>query len=66
MGTMLIALVLDKLDQWSRAVVGLVLGKAIVVMGLTYIRQWGEGPALGLWQVEPSAQKDLFENFLNY
>ena len=39
---------------------------AIVESGLTYIRQWGDGPALGLWQVEPSTQNLLYTNFLNY
>jgi len=34
--------------------------------GLTYLRQHNDGPALGLWQVEPSTQNDLYTNFLNY
>ena len=61
-----IAPALDKIGLWSRSAEDLVLGTAIVESGLTYIRQWGDGPALGLWQVEPSTQNALYTNFLNY
>ena len=61
-----IAPALEKIGLWSRSAEELVLGTAIVESGLTYIRQWGEGPVLGLWQVEPSTQNDLYTNFLNY
>ena len=46
---MVIAPALDKLGLWSPSVEELVLGTAIVESGLTYIRQWGGSPALGLW-----------------
>ena len=61
-----IAPALDKLNLWSRSAEELVLGTAIVESGLTWLRQWGDGPALGLWQVEPSTQNDLYTNFLHY
>ena len=57
---------LSKINLWSPSAEELVLGTAIVESGLTYLRQWGDGPALGLWQVEPSTQNDLYTNFLNY
>ena len=57
---------LSKINLWSPSAEELVLGTAIVESGLTYIRQWGDGPALGLWQVEPSTQNDLYTNFLQY
>ena len=57
---------LSKINLWSHSAEELVLGTAIVESGLTYIRQWDDGPALGLWQVEPSTQNDLYTNFLNY
>ena len=57
---------LSKINLWSPSAEELVLGTAIVESGLTYIRQWGDGPALGLWQVEPSTQNDLYTNFLHY
>ena len=61
-----IAPTLDKIDLWSRAAEELVLGTAIVESGLTYLKQRGEGPALGLWQIEPATHDDLYTNFLNY
>jgi hypothetical protein len=57
---------LSKINLWSPSAEELVLGTAIVESGLTYLRQWGDGPALGLRQVEPSTQNDLYTNFLNY
>jgi hypothetical protein len=42
------------------------LGRLLLESGLTYLRQHNDGPALGLWQVEPSTQNDLYTNFLNY
>ena len=64
--SMVIRPALSKINLWSPSAEELVLGTAIVESGLTYIRQWGDGPALGLWQVEPSTQNDLYTNFLNY
>ena len=61
-----IAPALDKMGLWSRAAEELVLGTAIVESGLTYLIQHGDGPALGLWQVEPATHDDLYTNFLNY
>jgi hypothetical protein len=43
----------NKMGMWSEAAGELVLGTAIVESNLTYLKQHGEGPALGLWQVEP-------------
>jgi hypothetical protein len=57
---------LSKINLWSPSAEELVLGTAIVESGLTYLRQHNDGPALGLWQVEPSTQNDLYTNFLNY
>ena len=64
--SMVIRPALSKINLWSPSAEELVLGTAIVESGLTYIRQWGDGPALGLWQVEPSTRNDLYTNFLNY
>ena len=37
---------LSKINLWSPSAEELVLGTAIVESGLTYIRQWGDGPAV--------------------
>ena len=57
---------LKKLKLWSLSAEELVLGTAIVESGLTYLKQHGDGPALGLWQVEPATHDDLYTNFLNF
>jgi len=43
----------------------LVLGTAAVESGLTYIRQLGKGPALGLWQMEPATYSSLWHDMLD-
>jgi hypothetical protein len=45
---------LNKMGMWSEAAGELVLGTAIVESNHTYLKQHGDGPALGLWQVEPA------------
>ena len=57
---------LEKLSLWSLSAEELVLGTAIVESGLTYLKQHGDGPALGLWQIEPATHDDLYTNFLNF
>ena len=64
--SMVIRPALTKINLWSRSAEELVLGTAIVEGGLTYLKQHGEGPALGLWQIEPAIHDDLYTNFLNY
>ena len=49
---------LEKLSLWSPSAEELVLGTAIVESGLTYLKQHGDGPALGLWQVEPATHDE--------
>jgi len=44
----------------------LVLGTALVESAAMYLTQSGGGPALGLWQVEPKTDDDLYINFLSY
>ena len=66
MQTQVIYPALNKMGMWSEAAGELVLGTAIVESNLTYLKQHGEGPALGLWQVEPASHEDLYANYLNY
>lgn len=44
----------------------LVLGTAMAESGLRYVKQLGKGPALGLWQIEPATEADVWENYLAY
>jgi hypothetical protein len=50
----------------SPAAVNLLLGTAVVESKLTYLRQLGGGPALGLYQIEPATLTDVYKNYLDY
>ena len=57
---------LMEIELWSPAAEELVLGTAIVESRLSFIKQIGSGPALGLWQIEPDTHRDVYDNFLEY
>ena len=57
---------LMEIELWSEAAEELVLGTAIVESRLSFIKQLGSGPALGLWQIEPDTHRDVYRNFLEY
>ena len=57
---------LSEIELWSPAAEELVLGTAIVESRLSFIKQLGSGPALGLWQIEPDTHRDVYDNFLEY
>ena len=57
---------LEELGMFSTAAVELVLGTAIQESRLTYIKQLGTGPALGVCQMEPRTHDDIWNNFLEY
>jgi hypothetical protein len=57
---------LEDLGMLSTSAVELVLGTALQESHLTYIKQLGEGPALGVCQMEPNTHDDIWENFLKY
>lgn len=56
---------LKHLELWSPAAENLVLGTALVESKAEYLRQI-QGPALGLWQMEPATHDDIHENYLRY
>lgn len=49
----------------SVAARNLLFGTAIQESGLTYLKQLGGGPALGLYQMEPATHDDIWKNFLS-
>lgn len=51
------------LDLDSPAARRLLLGTALAESNLTYLKQLGLGPALGVYQVEPATHRDLDEHF---
>ena len=63
----LIHRVLIDLDLYSEAAENLLMGTAAQESGLgQYIRQLGNGPALGIFQMEPATFKDIVQNCLQY
>jgi len=52
------------LGLYSRAAEALLMGTAMQESGLRYLTQLGGGPALGLYQMEPSTYMDIWRNFL--
>lgn len=56
---------LTRLDLWSQTAENLVLGTALHESHTTYVMQI-RGPAMGLYQMEPSTHYDIHKNFLSY
>lgn len=64
--TLIIRPVLQNLNLWSEAAENLLMGTAAQESGLgTYIKQ-NPGPALGIYQIEPSTYQDCWDNYLKY
>ena len=57
---------LIELGLYSEAAEALLLGTAIVESGLVYIQQRGHGPALGVFQIEPTTHRDVHQNYLAF
>jgi len=58
--------VLQEMDMYSPAASELLLGTAIQESRLKYLVQLDNGPALGLFQMEPTTHDDIWENYLAY
>jgi len=57
---------LEHLALYSKAAENLIVGTAVQESHLTYLRQVGGGPALGVCQMEPATHDDIWENYLSY
>ena len=57
---------LTTLGLMSTAALNLVTGTALVESSCTYLTQIGGGPALGLFQMEPATEQDIWTNYLAY
>lgn len=64
--TLVVRPALKVIDLHSDAAEELVLGTALQESHLTYLKQLGTGPALGLFQMEPATHYDLWANYLKY
>lgn len=57
---------LNYLEMSSPAAINLLLGTALMESRLKHLIQKPNGPALGLYQMEPATHKDIWDNFLKY
>ena len=52
--------------MYSEDAEALIMGTAAQESRLKYLRQLGNGPALGLFQMEPATHDDIWSNYLSY
>ena len=57
---------LEVIGGQSEAAYQLLLGTAIQESWLQYLKQLFNGPALGVFQMEPATHDDIWENFLRH
>lgn len=57
---------MQAIDLYSLAASNLVMGTAAQESHLEYVKQLGDGPALGLFQMEPATHDDIWRNFLDF
>lgn len=62
--SLIIAPALKAIDLYSEAAEELILGTAIQESKLTALKQYGNGPALGLFQMEPATHEDIWNHYL--
>lgn len=59
--------VLESLGLHSEAAVDLLMGTCAQESQCgRYLKQLGNGPAMGIYQMEPATHRDLWENFLHH
>ncbi len=58
--------VLYKLDAYTPDALALVMRTGYAESGYKVLKQYGGGPALGFWQVEPTTAYDTVNNYVSY
>ena len=53
--------VLYRLDAYSEDAMALVMRTGMAESGFKTLKQYGGGPALGFWQVEPATANDVVD-----
>jgi len=53
-------------DMNSQSAENLLVGTAVQESSLTYLQQLSGGPALGVMQIEPNTNDDVWTNYLDY
>jgi hypothetical protein len=57
---------LKDIGLYSLAAEELLLGTALQESRLTYLKQLGGGPAVGVFQMEPATHDDIYDNYFKY
>ncbi|SHO56150.1 hypothetical protein [Vibrio quintilis] len=57
---------LERLGLYSKAAEQLIVGTIFTESHGEYLKQLGDGPALGIAQMEPATHNDIWSNFLKY
>ena len=57
---------LEAIGAHGAAAENLVLGTALQESNLHYLRQLNDGPARGIYQMEPATHDDIWDNYLEY
>lgn len=58
---------ITRLGLHSEVAVELLMGTCAVESNFgTYNKQLGDGPALGVFQMEPATMRDIWDNYINY
>ena len=52
------------MHMWSASAEELLVGTAVTESGLRYLRQFNDGPARGLYQIEPATHDDITDRYL--
>jgi len=64
--TLIVRPTLIDMGLHSEAAENLLIGTAVQESTLTYLKQIGGGPALGVYQMEPATHDDIWANYLAY
>jgi len=57
---------LQKMDMYSRDALHMIMRTGMAETGFRHLKQMGDGPALGSFQVEPKTIADTMENYVKY
>ena len=57
---------LHKMDMYSKDALAMVMRTGMAETGFRHLKQMGDGPALGFFQVEPKTIMDTMENYVKY
>ena len=57
---------LNKMDMYSKDAFALVMRTGFAETGFKHLKQMGDGPALGFFQVEPKTIMDTMDNYAKY